>query len=123
MKIASRWAGSPQALRFHTACAVNVQTWLDCNERPAGSFFQIYAELLRHVSPRIELMNSDPKSYKFMKETIKKEPPDRKKWLLRCLLFFCAAVIFGLIAALTLCSGGTQDFCSSERTGTGGYSC
>lgn len=46
-------------------------------------------------------MNSDPKSYKFMKETIKKEPPDRKKWLLRCLLFFCAAVIFGLIAALT----------------------
>ena len=46
-------------------------------------------------------MNSDPKSYKFMKETIKKEQKKKKKWLLRCLLFFCAAVIFGLIAALT----------------------
>ena len=46
-------------------------------------------------------MDSDPKSYKFMKETIKKEPPDRKKWLIRCLLFLCAAVLFGLIAAVT----------------------
>ena len=31
LKIASRWAGCPQALCFHTVCAVNAQTWLNCN--------------------------------------------------------------------------------------------
>ena len=46
-------------------------------------------------------MDNNPKSYKFMKEIIKKEPPDRKKWLIRGVLFFCAAVTFGLIAAFT----------------------
>lgn len=46
-------------------------------------------------------MDNDPKSYKFIKETIKKDPPDRRKWILRCLLFVCAAVAFGLIAAMT----------------------
>lgn len=46
-------------------------------------------------------MDSNPKSYKFMKEMIKKEPPDRKKWLIRGLLYLAAAVVFGLIAALT----------------------
>ena len=29
LKIVSRWAGCPQALHFHTACAVNAQTWLN----------------------------------------------------------------------------------------------
>ena len=31
LRIASRWAGCPRALCFHTACAVNAQTWLNCN--------------------------------------------------------------------------------------------
>lgn len=46
-------------------------------------------------------MDSNPKSYKFIKETIKKDPPDRKKWIIRSVLFVCAAVGFGLIAAVT----------------------
>lgn len=46
-------------------------------------------------------MDNDPRSYKFMKEIIKKDPPDRRKWLIRILLFLCAAVAFGLIAAVT----------------------
>ena len=46
-------------------------------------------------------MDSNPKSYKFIKETIKKDPPDRKKWIIRSLIFVCAAVGFGLIAAVT----------------------
>lgn len=44
-------------------------------------------------------MDSNPKSYKFMKEIIRKEPPDRKKWLIRGLLYLIAAVGFGVIAA------------------------
>ena len=31
LKIALRWAGCPQALRFHTVCAVNAQTWRNGN--------------------------------------------------------------------------------------------
>ena len=27
-----QWAGCLQALCFHTVCAVNAQTWLNCNE-------------------------------------------------------------------------------------------
>lgn len=44
-------------------------------------------------------MDSNPKSYKFMKEIIRKEPPDRKKWLIRGLLYLIAAIGFGVIAA------------------------
>ena len=33
LKIASRWAGCPQVLRFYTVCAVNAQTWMNCNSR------------------------------------------------------------------------------------------
>ena len=32
LRIASRRAGYPQALCFHTVCAVNAQTWLNCNQ-------------------------------------------------------------------------------------------
>lgn len=44
-------------------------------------------------------MDSNPKSYKFMKEIIRKKPPDRKKWLIRGLLYLIAAIGFGVIAA------------------------
>ena len=32
-----RWAGCPQALCFHTVCAVNAQTWLNCNGKHRNS--------------------------------------------------------------------------------------
>ncbi len=36
IKIASRWAGCPQAPCFHTVCAVNAQTWRNCYLMPKG---------------------------------------------------------------------------------------
>ncbi|MCI5648039.1 MAG: S1C family serine protease [Fusicatenibacter sp.] len=46
-------------------------------------------------------MENDPKNYKFMKEIIKKEPPDIKKMLIRFALLLLFAVIFGAVAAVT----------------------
>ena len=45
-------------------------------------------------------MDNDPKSYHFLKETIKKEPPDWKKLLIRLALFFVLAALAGLVAAI-----------------------
>ncbi|MDD7740532.1 MAG: S1C family serine protease [Fusicatenibacter sp.] len=46
-------------------------------------------------------MENDPKNYKFMKEIIKKEPPDIKKMVIRFALLLFFAVIFGAVAAVT----------------------
>lgn len=62
-------------------------------------------------------MDSNPKSYKFMKEIIRKEPPDRKKWLIRGLLYLIAAIGFGVIAATAFAV--TEPKISAAVNGTG----
>ena len=44
-------------------------------------------------------MENDPKPYKFMKESIKKQPPDWKKIVLLIAVWLALAALGGLVAA------------------------
>ena len=82
-------------------------------------------------------MENDPKPYKFMKESIKKQPPDWKKIVLLIAGWLVLAALGGLVAAAVFavtepkiddsifgeCAGGQQWFRLGNQQFHSGWQC
>ena len=60
-------------------------------------------------------MENDPKPYKFMKESIKKQTPDWKKIVLLIAGWLALAALGGLVAAAVVCGDRAKDCRSSYQ--------